>query len=283
MAIRRRLDAELIRRKLVDGVDAAHDLVKSRRVIVGGVVADNPARMVTPAEAVSVKAAPSRFVSRGGEKLAAALVHFGHDVTNLRVIDVGSSTGGFTDCVLQHGAREVLAIDVGTNQLNHRLRQDPRVTIWEQTDIRDVDPTTVESADLIVADLSFISLKPIFASFRALLAQNGRCITLIKPQFEVTHDEATQARGVIRDPELWRRTIRDALKAAIHEGLMCIGIIPSPITGTSGNVEFLIMLQPVGDSSEQLNQDQPRLKEMIDRAVDHATSHFGSDREEQRS
>lgn len=281
MAIRRRLDSELIRRKLVTSVEEAHELITARRVIAGGVVADNPARMVTPAEAVSVKAAPSRFVSRGGEKLAAALHTFNHDVTGQRVIDVGSSTGGFTDCVLQHGAREVLAIDVGTNQLNHRLRQDPRVTVWEQTDIRDVDPATVERADLIVADLSFISLKPIFASFRALVRPNGRCITLIKPQFEVTHNEATQARGVIRDPELWRRTIREALAVAEQEHLQCRHITPSPITGTSGNVEFLIMLVPMGESCEQLNQDQQPWAEMVDRAVDQAIAQFGTDREEQ--
>lgn len=267
MAVRRQLDRELIRRKLVSTREEAQQLIIERRVVVSGVIADNPSRLVTPAESVAVNAPPAQFVSRAGEKLEAALQKFEVDVSDRRVIDVGASTGGFTDCVLQRGAREVLAIDVGTNQLDHRLRGHDRVTVWEQTNIRSVDPHDVEPADVLVADLSFISLKKVLDIFAQLLAPDGVCLTLVKPQFEVTHDEASTFNGVIRSSALWRRSIEEVVQVAQDLKLDCTNIMASPITGASGNVEFFIMLQPAGDARDDSKSDDDRRSRQIDEAI----------------
>lgn len=238
---RRRVGSELLRRGLVASEDEAAALIESRRIRVNGVTVDNLARQVAPADAVVIEGPPARFVSRGGEKLDAALERFEIDVEGRRAIDVGSSTGGFTDCLLSRGAASVLSLDAGTNQLHERLRADPRVRVMEQTNVRHVDLETLgeESFGVLSADLSFISLRGLASGLVSLVEPGGDLVLLIKPQFEATHDEASKGRGVIRDPAIWLETVSAVLSATESAGAATMGLMVSPLRGGSGNVEFL--------------------------------------------
>ena len=249
MAARRRLDAELVRRRLAASRARARELIEAGRVTVGGAPATKPARMVDPGEAVEVAGDGPRFVSRAGEKLAAAIERFGIDAVGRRVIDIGSSTGGFTDCLLQNGAAEVVAIDVGRNQLHERLRSDNRVHSHEQTNIRHAEVAELGGpGDLVVADLSFISLRTVAEQLVAFTEYGGEMIVLVKPQFEAGKLEADRGRGVIRDPEVWRRALDESTSALSVAGAAIMGVMVSPITGGDGNVEFLVHAQHGGAS-----------------------------------
>lgn len=239
--VRRRLDVELVRRGLVETRQRAQEAIRERRVMVSGVFGNKAARLVDPSEPLLVASTESRFVSRGGHKLAAALQRFELDCEARRVIDAGSSTGGFTDCLLQNGAAQVVAIDVGRNQLHERLRVDPRVEVYEQTNIRYVEPHDVGgAADLVVADLSFISLRVVAPALLRLLCDRGDLVVLVKPQFEAGKAEASKAQGIIRDPAIWHRTLSEVAEALISHGGAIIGAMASPLTGGDGNVEFLL-------------------------------------------
>ena len=241
MSRRRRLDAELVRRELAESRSRAQELIGSRRVLVGGAVAEKAARQVDPGEAIELLGDGPRFVSRGGEKLAAALRRFDVDVVGRRVVDVGSSTGGFTDCLLQAGAARVVAVDVGRNQLHERMRADPRVAVHEQTNVRDLDPDMVGGpGDVLVGDLSFISLRTVLDALLALTVDGGDLVLLVKPQFEAGKPEADRAKGIIRDPAVWARTLTEVCTALQAEGAAIMGAMTSPITGGDGNVEFLV-------------------------------------------
>jgi 23S rRNA (cytidine1920-2'-O)/16S rRNA (cytidine1409-2'-O)-methyltransferase len=241
MAARRRLDSELVRRELAPSRARARELVESGHVTVGGAPALKPTRMVDPGEAIVVLGDGPRFVSRGGEKLDAALDRFGVDPAGRRVIDVGSSTGGFTDCVLQRGARETVAIDVGRNQLHEKIRADDRVAVHEQTNVRHTSADDVGGAgDLVVADLSFISLRTVAEPILGLARPGADLVLLVKPQFEAGKAEADKGRGVIRDPAVWLDTLMLASGALTAAGAAIMGVMVSPITGGDGNVEFLV-------------------------------------------
>jgi len=241
MASRRRLDAELVRRDLASSRARARELIDAGRVVVGGAPAVKAARLVDPGEPVLVLGERPRFVSRGGEKLDAALDRFGVDPAALRVIDVGSSTGGFTDCLLQRGAEESVAIDVGRNQLHEKIRADPRVSVYERTNVRHVVVDDVGGpGDLVVADLSFISLRTVASALLSLSRPGGQLVVLVKPQFEAGKAEADKARGVIRDPAVWRSALDGACRALSGAGGAIMGVMVSPITGGDGNVEFLV-------------------------------------------
>lgn len=238
---RRRLDRELVRRGLAPDADAAAQLIAIGRITVGGAPTDTPARLVDAGDAIVVLAEPARFVGRGGHKLEAALDRFGIDVAGLRVLDAGASTGGFTDCLLQHGAREVVAVDVGHGQLHERLRADPRVVVHERLNVRELDlDDTHGPVDAAVADLSFISLGKVIAPIGAVCVPGAPFVALVKPQFEADRDEVSRGRGVITDPEIWRRVL-DAAMSALRAGGACImGAMVSPLRGADGNVEFLV-------------------------------------------
>jgi 23S rRNA (cytidine1920-2'-O)/16S rRNA (cytidine1409-2'-O)-methyltransferase len=213
-------------------------------------MAQKAARLVLPGDAVELVGPPDRYVSRGGEKLEGALAAFGLDVAGLRCCDVGASTGGFTDCLLQHGAVEVVAIDVGRAQIHERLTTDPRVTPHERTDIRDVDPAAIGAPfDLVTADLSFISLTSVMASLTELAAQGAPVVVLVKPQFEVGRQEASKGRGVIRNPEQWQAALDRVLEAAAAADLVPQAAVPSPLKGAQGNVEFFLHLERGGEAS----------------------------------
>ena len=243
MAARRRLDAELVRRELAPSRDAAKRLIEEGRVLVGGAPATKPSRQVDPAEDVKVQGDPPRFVSRAGEKLAGALENFGVDPAGRYCIDIGSSTGGFTDCLLQNGAAHVVAVDVGTHQLHERLRDHAQVQVREQTDIRSVKPGQFPNGlSLAVGDVSFISLKLVLPVVVDL--QVDEAVLLIKPQFEAGRQEVSRGNGVISDPLIWRRVLDEVLADAAERGFGCVGLMISPITGRAGNVEFVAHLTP---------------------------------------
>jgi 23S rRNA (cytidine1920-2'-O)/16S rRNA (cytidine1409-2'-O)-methyltransferase len=223
-----------VRRGLADSREQAKDLIAAGLVLVSGAVADKPARQVDPAEPVVLTGKP-RFVSRGGEKLDAALEQFGIDTAGVRALDAGSSTGGFTDCLLQRGAAHVTAVDVGTNQLHERLRADTRVDVHEQTHIRDFQGGPY---DLVVADLSFISLRTVAADLVRLAGRD--LVLLVKPQFEVGRAEAAKGKGVVRDPVARQRAVDEVVSAFSSLGTTMMESMASPLTGADGNVEFLV-------------------------------------------
>ncbi len=241
MAARRRLDAELVRRELAPSRTAAQLLIDADRVFVNGAVAAKASRQVAPGDAVIVAGPPARFVGRGAEKLDHALEVFGVDVAGLRLIDAGASTGGFTDCVLQRGAAEVVAVDVGHGQLHERLRADERVVNLERQNIRAVTPELIGGlVDGAIGDLSFISLRLVIAPLVAVCQPGAFMILLVKPQFEAGRVEVSRGRGVVTDPAVHDR-VRDEVGAALRDaGCDVVGWTTSPITGADGNVEFLV-------------------------------------------
>jgi len=220
----------------------AGELIERGAVIVGGAPALKASRLVSPAEPIALLPAASRYVSRGGTKLEAALTGFGLSVAGLRALDAGSSTGGFTDCLLQHGALQVVAVDVGRGQLREQLRRDARVVTRERCDIRSL---TAESAtgpfDVVTADLSFISLTqaiPVLAG--PLAVSDAPLVLLVKPQFEVGRAEASRGKGVIRSPFLHIEALTRVGVALAQAEAETVAIMASPITGHAGNVEFLL-------------------------------------------
>ena len=185
-----------------------------------------------------------RFVGRGGEKLDAAFERFAVPVAGRRALDAGASTGGFTDCLLQRGADEVVAVDVGYGQLHERLRADPRVDVRERTNVRSLDREALGGpVDLVVADLSFISLRTVLPVLVPLVEPGGDLVVLVKPQFEAGRREAARGSGVIREPEVWRRVLEEVATAAAESGADRMDEMESPLTGADGNVEFLLHLR----------------------------------------
>lgn len=246
MATRRRLDTELVRRGLAPSRARARELVSSGQVTVGGAPAGKPAHLVAAGEPVEVLAPPPPYVSRAGAKLAGALDRWELDPDGARVLDVGASTGGFTDCVLQRGAAHVVALDVGHGQLHPRIRHDPRVDVRERTDIRDLDPATVEPFDLVVVDVAFISVTKIVDALLPLLAPGGRLLILVKPQFEVDRRTVSRGKGVVTDPEVRRMALDTVIASLRDRGASIIGTMTSPVVGSGGNVEFLLLADPDG-------------------------------------
>ena len=243
---RERLEIALVSRGLVFDLDAARHAIDDRLVQVNGSIAISYSHLVAPNDQIRV-VEQSRFVSRGGFKLEAAFDHFKIDIVGLRVLDVGASTGGFTDCALQHGARQVVALDVGKNLLHEKLVSDERVVEVSETNAREIVNFTSasnalfgEKFDVVVGDLSFISLHEVLSSMLAALKTNGLLILLVKPQFESTQLEADKASGVIEDPEIHQRVCREIGEATSQKGCSLLGIIESPIRGQQGNIEFLL-------------------------------------------
>jgi 23S rRNA (cytidine1920-2'-O)/16S rRNA (cytidine1409-2'-O)-methyltransferase len=213
-------------------------------VRVGGAPASKPAHLVDPGEAVEVVGPGPRFVGRGGEKLDAALERFDVPVAGRRALDAGASTGGFTDCLLQRGAAEVVAVDVGYGQLHERLRADPRVDVRERTNVRTLDRDALGGpVDLVVADLSFISLRTVLPVLVPLVEPGDDLVVLVKPQFEAGRREAARGSGVIRDPEVRRRVVEEVATAALEQGADRMGEMESPLPGADGNVELLLHLR----------------------------------------
>jgi len=247
-----RLDVLLLERGLAESRARAQAMIMAGQVRVQGQVALKPATQIAPDSQVEIESGP-RFVSRGGEKLEAALASFALNVSGRVCADVGASTGGFTDCLLQHGATKVYAIDVGKGVLHWKLRNDPRVVVMEQTNARFVE-SLPENVSFVTVDASFISLKVLLPVVKAWLAESGDVICLIKPQFEAGKKEAARGEGVIRDPQVHRQVLLDILRFTEGEGLGLRGLIKSPLLGPKGNAEFLMCLKlgAKGESAEAL-------------------------------
>ena len=207
-------------------------------------------------EPIELAAPAPRFVGRGGEKLDAALDHFGVAVAGRRVLDAGASTGGFTDCLLQRGADEVVAVDVGYGQLHERLRHDPRVRVVERTNVRYMVAADVDGPfPLVVADLSFISLRTVMSALANELAEDGAdLVLLVKPQFEAGRAEVARGKGVVTDPTVWRRVLGEVQDALVGHAAAMMGVMVSPLRGADGNVEFLVHAR-VGAPSAPIEPD----------------------------
>lgn len=244
MAERKRLDHLLVEQGLATSREQARRLIMAGAVIVNDQRIDKPGTLVAAAARVRVKdEARSPYVSRGGQKIAAALREFSLDVYGVVALDVGASTGGFTDCLLQHGARKVFAVDVGYGQLAWSLRQDPRVVSIERTNIRTLDPSILgEVPTLAVIDASFISLALVIPKVIEVIAPLGKIVALVKPQFEVGKGKVGKG-GVVRDPALHTEVVDRLRVQAEAWNIEVKGIIESPLLGPKGNKEFLLYLQ----------------------------------------
>ena len=237
-----------MRRGLADSRQEAQAAIAAGTVLVAGAPADKPARLVAPGEALVLLGPPSPYVSRGGLKLDAALTRFAVPVDGRRALDAGASTGGFTDCLLQRGAAHVYAVDVGHGQLHSSLRDDPRVTVLERTNVRTLTVEQLRLADpafepcrLVVADLSFISLRTVAPALCGEVAAPGAdLVVLVKPQFEAGRAVVSQGKGVVRDPRVWERALDGVASALVSAGTGIMGAMASPLTGASGNAEYLL-------------------------------------------
>ncbi len=234
-----RLDVLLVEKGLADSRAKAQALIMAGQVRVAGQVALKPAVAVQPGATLTVDMGP-RYVSRGGEKIEGALKTFQIDVTGFVCADVGSSTGGFTDCMLQHGAVKVYAIDVGKGILHWKLRNDPRVVVMEETNARFVE-SLPEKIDFVTVDASFISLRTLLPVIAKWKVERG-IVALIKPQFEAGKKIVSRGDGVVRDPEVHRQVLLDVLTFAQNEGFGLRGLVKSTLLGPKGNAEFLVWL-----------------------------------------
>jgi len=235
-----RLDQLLVEKGLVESREKAKRLIMSGQILVDGQPAPKPGQTLAPDREITLKAV-ERFVSRGGEKLEGAMQAFPISLEGKVCIDIGSSTGGFTDCMLQHGATRVYAVDVGKGQLHWKLREDPRVVVMEGVNARYLMPADLpEPADFASIDTSFISLTNILPAVKSLLKPGGEIVSLIKPQFEAGKEEVDKGRGVITDPAIHEEVISKVREFGTEElGLEWIGLSTSPLKGPKGNIEFL--------------------------------------------
>jgi len=262
-----RLDVLLVERGLAESRAKAQAMIMAGQVRVADQVALKPATPVDSNSTVTVDSGP-RFVSRGGEKLDATLESFKIDVTGLVCADVGASTGGFTDCLLQRGAAKVYAIDVGKGILHWKLRNDPRVVVMEETNARFVE-SLPEQIDFVTIDASFISLKILLPVIKGWFPSpagrgargEGRVLALIKPQFEAGKKDVSRGDGVIRDPEIHRQVLLVVLTFAQHEGFGIRGLVKSPLLGSKGNAEFLVWMD------QAASPERSDLDSLIDKAI----------------
>jgi len=240
----------MVERGFCESREKAKRSVLAGEVRVNDQLARKPSDSVSPEDQITLTA-PEKYVSRGGFKLEHALEHFRLDVTGLVAADLGASTGGFTDCLLQRGAAKVYAVDVGRGQLAWKLRRDRRVVVMEKTNARQLTPAKFPQPfaplDLAVIDCSFISLRKILPAAVALLRPTGKIVALIKPQFEAGKQEADRGEGVIRDAAIHERVLRELQEfVAAQAGLRWVGVTESPLVGPAGNKEFLTLIEKAG-------------------------------------
>jgi 23S rRNA (cytidine1920-2'-O)/16S rRNA (cytidine1409-2'-O)-methyltransferase len=241
--LRKRLDLALVEHGLATGRDRARALVMSGQVYVNSQKADKAGEPVKQDDHIEVRGGTLGYVSRGGLKLARAIEAFGLDLRGAVCCDFGASTGGFTDCMLQNGAQKVYAFDVGYGQLAWSLRQDPRVAVFERTNVRHLTGDELDApADFVGVDVSFISLRLILPAVWRSLRDGGAAVCLIKPQFEAGRDKVGK-KGVVRDVRIHRQVIAGVMASAEELGFSIEGVVPSPIKGPQGNIEYLLYLQ----------------------------------------
>lgn len=265
MGRKQRLDAVLVEQGYFDTVDEA------KRAVMAGIVFSNEERLDKPGEQVTrhikitIKDRKThQYVSRGGLKLAKALQKFGLKLDDKVVLDVGASTGGFTDCALQHGAKLCYAVDVGYNQLAWELRQDARVVVMERTNFRYLTKANFKKStpNFATIDVSFISLKLILPILKTIIATDSDVIALIKPQFEAKRDEVGR-KGIVRDKETHEKVITDLISFSLEEGFTVENLTYSPITGSSGNIEFLLHLRTPANDEKVQNKIQNNVAQLV--------------------
>jgi 23S rRNA (cytidine1920-2'-O)/16S rRNA (cytidine1409-2'-O)-methyltransferase len=242
-ATKKRLDLVVLEKGLVNSRQRAQALIMAGKVLVNNLIVDKSGTLVSPEDDIFLQEEDHPYVSRGGLKLEKALHTLGIDIKGFVCLDVGASTGGFTDCLLQHGAGRVYAVDVGYGQLSWKLRQNYRVVVIERMNIRYMQPDTLpQLVDLVTIDVSFISLKKVIPEILKFMKKNAGILALIKPQFEVGKKNIGKG-GVVRDPGLHAKVIENLSEFFIKKHLFCEWVIPSPILGPKGNKEFFISLK----------------------------------------
>jgi len=242
-ATKKRLDLVVLEKGLVNSRQRAQAMIMAGKVLVNNLIVDKSGTLVSPKDDIVLQEEDHRYVSRGGLKLEKALHTLGIDINGFVCLDVGASTGGFTDCLLQHGVGRVYAVDVGYGQLSWKLRQNPRVVVIERMNIRYMQPETIpQLVDLVTIDVSFISLKKVVPEILKFMKKNAGILALIKPQFEVGKKNIGKG-GVVRDPDLHEKVIENLSEFFIKKHLFCEWVIPSPILGPKGNREFFISLK----------------------------------------
>ena len=257
MAAKERLDVALVARGLSESREKAQAMILSGTVFLNGQRADKASLPVKPEDTLETRGAPHPYVSRGGLKLEKALKVFPIDVTGVTAMDIGASTGGFTDVLLQNGAAHVYAIDVGYGQLDWKLRNDPRVTVMERTNARYLKPEDLPLRPTLgVMDVSFISITKILPAAAAILGGDGAFISLIKPQFEAGRERVGK-KGVVRDPQVHRDVILEILRFIETDmGWQAQALSFSPITGPEGNIEFLVYILPAARATHRVTQEE---------------------------
>ena len=264
---KQRLDTLLTDRALVDSREQAKRLILAGEVLVDGELRSKPGQSVSAEASIEIKQ-PLRYVSRGGLKLEKALHVFDVDVRGKTALDVGASTGGFTDCLLQHGAQFVYAVDVGYGQLAWKLRQDARVRVIERTNARTIDRTTFNRPiEICVIDVSFISLRTVLPAVKNCVGEGTDLILLIKPQFEAGQKYVGKG-GVVRDPQIHLKVIRTLMQFVEEMGMSVLGITHSPIRGPAGNIEYLLWI------NENMNKSPSFAPKLAERVVEQAHREF---------
>ena len=260
---KKRADIILHEKGLVESREKGKRVIMEGSVYVGEKRVDKPGEYLDETVDIHIRSNPLPYVSRGGLKLEKAMAEFGIDLEGSVCMDMGASTGGFTDCMLQSGAKKVYAVDVGYGQLDWRLRNDPRVVVMERTNIRYMENDSIEDRlDFISIDVSFISLKHILPVASAFLKENGRIAALVKPQFEAGRDKVGK-KGIVRDRAVHKEVIQAVIGYGKQSGLYPEGLTFSPITGTTGNIEFLMCL-----SKNNMELTELEIEKVLDEAHD---------------
>ncbi len=258
--MKKRADVVLFEKGLVDSREKAKRVIMEGVVYIGTERIDKPGQKIDEDAEILVKKDPIKYVSRGGLKLEKAIGLYGIELQDKTCMDIGSSTGGFTDCMLQNGAKKVYAVDVGYNQLDYRLRMDDRVVVMERTNIRNVVPEDIgETIHFISIDVSFISLELVLPVAKTLLKEEGELVALIKPQFEAGRDKVGK-KGIVRDRKVHREVVEKVVELARGLEMGVRGLSFSPITGATGNIEYLIYLKNNGE--DRIEEED--IKAMID-------------------
>ncbi len=255
--MKERLDLLVTQQGLAPSREKAKAMIMAGEVLVDGQREDKPGTTFPDTVKITIKGNPIPFVSRGGLKLDKAVKHFGLELKGKTCMDVGSSTGGFTDCMLQNGAVKVYSVDVGHGQLDWKLRNDPRVVCMERTNIRYVVPEDIQEApEFVSIDVSFISLTKVLPPVRNLMAERAEMVCLIKPQFEAGREKVGK-KGVVRDPKVHQEVIEKVMEFAVSQEFLLLHLEFSPIKGPEGNIEYLLHLKKTPDKEEQtLSLDQ---------------------------
>ena len=261
--MKKRLDAIVLEKGLAETREGARRLILAGLVKVDGELRDKPGESVREDCSIEVMGPALKFVSRGGLKLEKALDRFGISMEGLKAMDIGASTGGFTDCMLQRGAAKVYAVDVGYGQLAWKLRQDPRVVVMERTNARSLDPEDFEEGlDFASMDVSFISFLKVLPAVLNVGSDRLSCVILIKPQFEAGRERVGK-NGVVRDPAVHEDVVRSAVQGATGLGLTVAGLDYSPVKGPEGNIEYLMLVGKPGSGLEGLHDPDEEVKKVV--------------------